>query len=248
MRRQIIWNRSHRWMGIIAIFLLLGFLLNSYVIVSEASQSGSEDDHAFSNVQLQKESLPQAYTRRIEGFDVSDDGNVLLLLEDNHILIMDPEFKQIAYFSFHDLGKDYVFWEDEDFVLLRVRGGIELRYSVDGIPRSAQRMNESSPEYNSMLNALFHKQSDSANHCHYELRRDSGLNRLFAWIDGTYQSLIMITPDGAEQVIYQGKSIAGKFWLYVLFLHCIGGICVFRLILRKKSIAQSHKNDVEKLD
>ena len=213
---------------------------------SAEEPEAAEMDSSFP-IELHRRDLPETCDRRIVNFDVSEDGMILLLLEDQHILVLDSFFEPKAYFSFYDKnGVNCVQWKDHHIVLYSAARSLRLTYSEDGTPLKKEKFDEKDYKFYGMFDAVRNKTSARVNQQSFRLIRDVGFYR-FILLEGRYsfQSLAVITEDGTEHIVYQGRSIARQFWLYVLLLHVIGGLTGWRIwasYRSKKTAAKQFAN------
>ena len=229
-------NKTVRNMNLLLQRILLCIAaLCVFCVLSSPKASAEEPDVAGSGspfpIELHKKDFPETWEWRIVNFDVSEDGTILLLLENQHILVLDSFFEPKAYFSFYDKnGVNCVQWKDHHIVLYSAARSLRLTYSEDGTPLKKEKFDEKDYKFYATFDAVRNKTSAQVNQQSFQLIRDVGFYR-FILLEGrySYQSLAAITEDGTERIVYQGRSVARQFWLFVLLVHIIGGLSGWRI-------------------
>ncbi len=237
---------------IVAACLISFFMV---IIILTMSQVSAEEIHSKESVanapiELHKEGLPELFTWRIEGFDVSETGKILLLLENDHILVLNQLLRPEAWYSFDDKnGVNFVQWDKDQIVLYSAKRRLKVIYSVDGAFLSSEEYDTDDIEYMNLINTLFDKDKMQINGKTYKLKRDSGVYQLIL-LEGknSYQSLLEISADGTQRVVYQGRSIAKQFWLYLFLIMILAIVTIYRIRAKKAGDTAKKRTQVKTIE
>ena len=90
-----------------------------------------KEEATWNNMNFSEESPANRSNGRIVSFDMSDSGKILLGLERNRLLILNPDDTPDRALRFHLYGSYYVEWFGENVALYSVRGDFVTVFSED---------------------------------------------------------------------------------------------------------------------
>ena len=119
-------------------FIMFGLIINVYAIekygFETVSMSQEQKETIQKNLYFKETKITSLseIESPIINFDVSESENLLLGLEDKTILILNNEGKVLKSYSFQNSGMCYVKWENDNILLMLVRGNVIIELTTDG--------------------------------------------------------------------------------------------------------------------
>lgn len=134
----------------------------------------------------------------IVSFDVSENGMILLGFKGNKVAVVDED-TVTNFFEFSNDGSFYVQWNENNILLLLVRGSIIVELSSNG-----QFINMTKADENSIQNTYLWNQISKKNHLNngeyfYCIKNKLGFLNIFS---SSYSQLIKTDSNGNAIVIY----------------------------------------------
>lgn len=200
-----------------------------------------KEEATWNNMNFSEESPANRSNGRIVSFDVSDSGKILLGLERNRLLILNPDGTPDRALRFHLYGSYYVEWFGENVALYSVRGDFVTVFSED--LQLIDLYSAKDRGYGEIEYMLSEKTKLDLSESTYRLEKDGGLAGFFAGY--SYDRLVQTLPDGTEKILYEvpyvgklyPKLVAAVIVIgfgIVLPLLIISGVIVPLIVRRKK--------------
>lgn len=222
--------KSRFFAGILAVLLLL---VISFAASAEEEESSlwelpteemSEESmkNLWETCEPRALALPQEFSAQICSFDVSEDGEVVLALDNHTILVYNSDFVLTNAYRFFSYGSYYCFWEGDHIAVHLVRSDGIIFFSKDLSEHWIARL-DGSKEARSFISSLQYKESEQVGGATYSLVQPEGFLGLFAGYE--YDQLICTEASGAVKTIYTtGKSYSSSavFTLAILCLMLLG--------------------------
>ena len=127
------------WLSLfLTTFLLLSLVLNVYATEKYGFEtvplSKEEKETVQENINFKETNITSLseIESPIINFDVSESENLILGLEDKTILILNNEGKVLKSYSFQNSGRCYVKWENDNILLMIVRGKVIVELTTEG--------------------------------------------------------------------------------------------------------------------
>lgn len=141
----------------------------------------------------------------IVSFDIAENGDILIGLENRQVLLLDKDLNMINSFKFTTDGDFYVRWEEEDFLLYDVRGSKISKISKEGQLIQLIQTDNHSFENDALWREAGKNADRKMDSNTYSVRNSLGpLN----WILPNYSELIKTDASGNEIILYRADSIA----------------------------------------
>ena len=173
----------------------------------------------------------------IVSFDISDDGEILLGFEGNEFAVVD-EMGVVNLYEFTNDGIFYVKWNDDNILLLLVRGSIVVEIDTDGQLVNMIKADESSSHNNSLWNYISRKKCISQGEYSYCVRNDMGL---FNFFTSSYSQLIKTDSNGNTTVIYDiSDAIIAKSILLLFCVVILIAVVVKSVVIESEKYKKSH--------
>ncbi len=185
------------------------------VFVEEYDEEGTYK--IWDNINLKSSDVLISNAPHIYNIDVSESGKVavtLTSLAQDSVAVFNENGDFIKSFTFDSSGSVYVVWNDENLVLLFVRGDVAFEFSLDGEPVAAYSY------FDDSIYRDLEQNSIEMNGSVYEVKRDSILTKT----DAT----------GNEVVIYK-SIVAVPNWL-IFILAFITFFIIFTCVMLRQML------------
>ncbi len=141
----------------------------------------------------------------IVSFDVAENGDILLGLENNQILLLDKDLNSINSFTFSTYGDFYVRWEEDAFLLYNVRSSVISKISKEGKLIQLIKTDDKSYENNTLWRMADEDADIKVGMDNYSVKNSFGpLNLLLP----NYEKLVKTDAQGNETVLYRSCPMA----------------------------------------
>ena len=188
----------------------------------------------------------EAISDRIVSFDVNDDGQILLALENNQLAVLDQSGKLLYRFTFSVSGSYYAQWKGEHILLFGVRSDLLFELTLEGKLVSATSIKQST-ENTFILDEVEQQKEIRRNGVTYRVSKDKGL---FGFFQGyTYDRLYRVSENGTEEEIAAVSEGAlhrlTPTILPIIFVICvpliivIGGVIIPKVRSKKRKTQQT---------
>ena len=192
MKRHSIFPRRVR-----TLLLLLLCAAALLACLPSAAAAGGSDDAAAPLPEIPL--TPEIMQCRIYSFDVSPEGNVLLLLEDEYLLLCRSADVPEKCFRIDADGSCWAYWQGNRIAILRARENTVRTYDPDGT--CCEDITPTDPvAYNHLMNALQHKTEVSVGEDVYAAEKENWLYGLFCGY--SYDQLSVHHADGSAEILY----------------------------------------------
>lgn len=224
----------------LCLILLHSLSLDNSVLV-HAETTNDDMEALFSHYCFRMETIPDVFNGRIEDFDVAENGWILLLLDDSHVLVLDDKEQPAAYFAYtatNEAGSQNLIWKDGNIVLFFFKSQCSLCFSVEGKHISATRHDphERKTDYAEVRDRDM-KFNMEVNGRRYSLKKADNAFETFCciWSSTGSRSLIVTEKDGTQRTIYHGRAADGDFLMYAAITGLFGIIFAIRFFLHRKA-------------
>ena len=157
----------------------------------------------------------------IVSFDVHENGNILMGLINNRIIILDENQNVLRSIKFFDLGTFYVKWQNDNILLMLVRGSILIEFTVDGNLINVTYADCANEKNNSLWRQEITNREICINNNKYYV--SNGI-KLFDDFFPFYSQLIKIDENGNKFTIYDVQAENIIIILIVLIFIGIFGV------------------------
>lgn len=134
----------------------------------------------------------------IVSFDVSENGRILLGLEEDKIAVAD-EKKILAFFDFTTGGSYYVQWKDDNILLLLVRSSIIVEMTQDGQLVNMIRADDRSIHNGELRRQIDQRKQVDVGEYSYRLQNNMGMLNI---LTSSYSQLVKIDLHGKATMLY----------------------------------------------
>lgn len=171
----------------------------------------------------------------IMSFDVSTNGNIVLGLQKNKILILNKNNDILDCFEFTNDGTFYVKWNNENVLLFMTRGTMILEFSLDGELVDMINVDVQNVNNNKLWNDVMYNTHVSKNGYSYNLKNNLGIFNLFTF--KSYSQLIRSDENGDSIIIYDvNQNQLGKIISTIVLISLFACVCLLMVKNRMTEI------------